>query len=76
MPGAVPITSTYALANATLPYVTRIADVGVHAALAADPGFAAGLNVTSGRVTEPSVAREQGLEWTAPEEALTIAAAH
>jgi alanine dehydrogenase len=74
MPGAVPITSTYALTNATLPYVTRIADVGVQAALAADPGFAAGLNVASGRVTEPSVAREQGLEWVAPEEALAISA--
>jgi len=70
MPGAVPITSTRALTNATLPYLLELADRGVPAALAADPGFAAGLNVAAGRVTEESVARDQGLEWTPPAVAL------
>ena len=46
MPGAVPITSTQALTNATLPYVLRLADQGAAAALAADPGFAAGLSTS------------------------------
>jgi alanine dehydrogenase len=63
MPGAVPITSTQALTNATLPYVLRLADAGA-AALVADPGFAAGLNVAAGRVTHESIAADQGLEWT------------
>jgi len=71
MPGAVPITSTGALTNATLPYLLELAEHGPRAALAADPGLAAGLNVASGRVTERSVAAEQGLEWTPPERALS-----
>ena len=75
MPGAVPVTSTYALANATLPYIVRLADEGASAALAADPGFAAGLNVAAGRVTHESVARDQGVEWTPPREALELAGA-
>ena len=70
MPGAVPITSTSALTNATLPYLLELVDRGVPAALGADPGFAAGLNVAAGRVTEESVARDQGLEWTPPALAL------
>ena len=49
MPGAVPITSTFALTNATMPYVVKLADEGVHAALARDPGFLAGLNVAGGQ---------------------------
>ena len=48
MPGAVPQTSTYALNNATLPYVMSLADLGFQAALARDPGFAMGLNVHAG----------------------------
>jgi len=75
MPGAVPITSTYALTNATMPYVVRLADEGVHAALGTDPGFMDGLNVAAGKVTYAPVARDQGLEFTAPEEALTAVAA-
>jgi alanine dehydrogenase len=55
MPGATPITSTYALTNATLPYVLRLADEGL-AALDADPGFAAGLNVRDGEITYARVA--------------------
>jgi len=55
MPGAVPITSTGALTNSTLPYLLRLADDGV-TALDADPGFAAGLNVSGGEVTYGPVA--------------------
>ena len=70
MPGAVPVTSTWALTNATMPYLVRLADQGVHRALGADAGFMAGLNVAAGRVTYAPVARDQGLEYTAPEDAL------
>jgi alanine dehydrogenase len=55
MPGAVPVTSTRALTNATLPYVLRLA-AGVDEALAADPGLAAGLNVADGEIRNASVA--------------------
>ena len=70
MPGAVPITSTYALTNATMPYVVRLADEGVHRALASDPGFMAGLNVAAGKLTYEPVARDQGLEHTPAHDAL------
>jgi alanine dehydrogenase len=56
MPGAVPATSTRALTNATLPYVLRLASMGVDAALAADPGFALGLNVRGGEIPYAPVA--------------------
>jgi alanine dehydrogenase len=56
MPGAVPITSTYALTNATLPYALALADHGVDAALARDPGLALGLNVRGGEITYAAVA--------------------
>jgi alanine dehydrogenase len=75
MPGAVPITSTYALTNATMPYVLRLADQGAGRALAADPGFMAGLNVAAGEVTYEPVARDQGLTFTPPAEALGRVAA-
>jgi alanine dehydrogenase len=75
MPGAVPITSTSALTNATMPYVLAIADHGARAALAADPGLLAGLNVAAGKLTEAAVAADQGLEWTAPTEALELVGA-
>jgi alanine dehydrogenase len=75
MPGAVPITSTYALTNATMPYVVRLASEGVHRALAADPGFMRGLNVAAGQLTYEPVARDQGLEFVPPEEALQAVAA-
>ena len=70
MPGAVPITSTWALTNATMPYVLRLAEEGPARALVADPGFLQGLNVCGGRVTYEPVARDQGLEFTPPAEAL------
>jgi alanine dehydrogenase len=57
MPGAVPITSTYALTNATLPYVIALADHGVQKALARDPGLAMGLNVSDGEITYRAVAQ-------------------
>jgi alanine dehydrogenase len=56
MPGAAPLTSTYALGAATTPYVLALADKGVERALADDPGFAAGLNVAGGRIVHPAVA--------------------
>lgn len=61
MPGAVPRTSTFALTNATLPYIKALADLGLEKAFAADPGFARGLNVQSGRITHEAVARDLGL---------------
>ena len=65
-----PITSTYALTNSTMPYVLKLAAQGPAAALGADPGFLAGLNVCGGRLTYEPVARDQRLEWTDPMEAL------
>jgi alanine dehydrogenase len=56
MPGAVPITSTYALTNATLPYVIELAERGVAEALEHDPGLRMGLNVQAGEITHPAVA--------------------
>jgi alanine dehydrogenase len=61
MPGAAPITSTYALGGATAPYVLKLAAQGVDAALASDPGFAAGLNVRAGKLTCRPVAESLGL---------------
>jgi alanine dehydrogenase len=72
MPGAVPITSTYALTNATMPYVVKLADRGALRALADDPGFMRGLNVAAGRLTYEPVARDQGLDYTPPQEALAV----
>jgi len=64
MPGAVPITSTKALTNATLPYVEAIAEHGLMEAVALDPGLAPGLNVLDGKVTYEAVAEAHGLEYT------------
>ncbi|HVV89796.1 MAG TPA: alanine dehydrogenase [Solirubrobacterales bacterium] len=74
MPGAVPVTSTRALTNATLPYVVQLAD-GVEDALRADPGFLGGLSVRAGRLTDKAVADDQGRDWTPPEEALAVPSA-
>jgi alanine dehydrogenase len=63
MPGAVPRTSTFALTNATLPYVRSLADHGWRGALARDPGFAAGLNVHEGAITHEAVARDLGMDY-------------
>jgi alanine dehydrogenase len=64
MPGAVPITSTYALTNATLPYVLALADLGVTEAIAKDPGLRPGVNVAGGRVTHAAVAEGTGIAFT------------
>lgn len=60
MPGAVPLTSTLALNNATLPYLRALADKGWRRALGDDPGFAMGLNVCAGQITHPAVAAALG----------------
>ena len=70
MPGAVPVTSTHALSNATLPYVLALADKGVRAAIADDPGLRLGVNVAGGVATLPAVARSIGRETVTPEKAL------
>ena len=70
MPGAVPHTSTYALNNATLPFVLALADKGAAAALAADQHLMDGLNVYQGHVTEPAVAAALGYEYVTPAQAL------
>jgi alanine dehydrogenase len=63
MPGAVPITSTKALTNATLPYVEAIADFGLAEAVARDPALARGVNVLDGKVTYEAVADAHGLDY-------------
>jgi alanine dehydrogenase len=70
MPGAVPNTSTYALTNATLPYVVELADHGWQAALAADPALALGLNTHEGQLTNAPVAAAHGYEAVTVESAL------
>jgi alanine dehydrogenase len=61
MPGAVPRTSTFALTNATLPYVKALADYGWKSALAKDAGLAHGLNVHAGQLTHEAVASALGV---------------
>ncbi|HZQ66612.1 MAG TPA: alanine dehydrogenase [Gaiellaceae bacterium] len=63
MPGAVPITSTKALTNATLPYVEAIANQGLAGAVAHDPALARGVNVLGGNVTYEAVAEAHGLDY-------------
>ncbi|MFC5929049.1 alanine dehydrogenase [Cryobacterium melibiosiphilum] len=63
MPGAVPATSTYALTNATLPYVRMIANLGWHAALRADAALALGLNVVDGALASSPVAQAHDLPF-------------
>jgi alanine dehydrogenase len=75
MPGAVPVTSTWALTNATMPYILKLADQGALRALSSDPGFMRGLNVAGGKVTYEPVAKDQGLDFTPPAEALQAVAA-
>jgi len=70
MPGAVPITSTFALTNATMPYVVHLADVGVAQAAKQNPGLVPGVNVVAGKVTYRPVAEATGHEYTPLFEAL------
>ncbi len=65
MPGAVPRTSTYALNNATQPYIARLASMGVNAAIRMDVALAKGVNTCRGRLTYRAVAEAFDLEYTA-----------
>ena len=74
MPGGVPITSTKALTNATLPYVEAIANHGLRAAVAADPALAKGVNAIEGKLTYEAVAEAHGLDYTPLDDVLPLSA--
>ncbi len=63
MPGAVGRTSTFALTNATMPYVLRLAGMGYRKATAADPGLAEGVDIHLGQITNQAVADVFGMEY-------------
>jgi alanine dehydrogenase len=71
MPGAVARTSTFALNNATLPFVLALADKGWRRALGDNPHLAHGLNIDAGKVTYAAVAQDLGFEYTPAEKALS-----
>jgi len=73
MPGAVPRTSTYALTNATVPFVKSLANLGWREALTRDPHLANGLNVHSGHVNHEAVARDLGYDYLSAADALKTA---
>ena len=73
MPGAVPVTSTKALTNATLPYVEAIANNGLREAIAQDPALALGVNVVDGKITYEAVADAHGLEYSPLDDVLPLA---
>ncbi|HEY5099681.1 MAG TPA: alanine dehydrogenase [Gaiellaceae bacterium] len=75
MPGGVPITSTKALTNATLPYVEEIADNGLARAVARDRSLARGVNVVEGKIVYEAVAEAHDLEFTPLEDVLPLAPA-
>jgi alanine dehydrogenase len=66
VPGAVPHTSTYALTNATLPYLVELAGLGVAGAVGRDPALAHGVTTVGGRLTNPAVAQALGHEVVDP----------
>ena len=70
MPGAVPVTSTYALTNATMPYVLHLATAGVTRAIAESRGLRLGVNVAGGQVAYQPVAEAVGVPYVPVEEAL------
>ena len=72
MPGAVPITSTFALTNVTLPYVEAIADLGVREAIARDPALASGVNAIDGKLTYEAVAEAHNLDYSPLDEVLPL----
>jgi alanine dehydrogenase len=74
MPGAVPITSTKALTNATLPYVEAIAEHGLAEAVARDPELARGVNVLDGQITYEAVADAHGLDYRPLDDVLPLSA--
>jgi alanine dehydrogenase len=73
MPGAVPVTSTKALTNVTLPYVEAIADHGLPEAVARDRSLARGVNVLGGEITYEAVAEAHGLDYRPLSEVLPVA---
>ena len=73
MPGGVPVTSTKALTNATLPYVESIADHGLAEAVVLDPSLGSGVNVLEGKVTHEAVAEAHGLDFTPLADVLPLA---
>jgi alanine dehydrogenase len=74
MPGAVPVTSTKALTNATLPYVEAIANNGLRAAVEHDSALATGVNVIDGKLTYEAVAEAHGLDFTPLRDVLPLSA--
>src|SRR5258705_5956046 len=64
MPGGVPVTSTKALTNATLPYLEAIADHGLAAAVSSDPSLGRGVNVLDGKITYEAVAEAERIDVT------------
>ena len=72
MPGAVPVTSTFALTNVTLPYVEAIAEHGLREAVARDQALARGVNVLDGKLTYEAVAEAHGLEFAPLEQVLPL----
>jgi alanine dehydrogenase len=75
MPGGVPITSTKALTNATLPYVEAIAEHGLANAVARDRSLARGVNVLDGKITYEPVAEAHDLDYSPLEDVLPLARA-
>ncbi len=70
MPGAVPITSTYALTNATMPYVLSLAKRGLRGAIEDSPGLRMGVNVAGGSVTYQPVSEAIGVPYVPADDAL------
>ena len=64
MPGAVPVASTYALTNATMPYTLALANFGWENAIAKDPSLAKGLNISGGKVRYQAVAQAHAYEFS------------
>jgi len=75
MPGAVPITSTRALTNVTLPYVEQLADLGTIGAVTANSELARGVNTIAGRLTYEAVADAHGMDYTPLDDALAAGVA-
>jgi alanine dehydrogenase len=63
MPAAVPHTSTFALTNATFPYLLELAKNGLERACTKFPALSAGVNTYHGQITHPGVAQSQGRQW-------------
>jgi alanine dehydrogenase len=64
MPGAMPVTSTIALTNVTLPYVLKIADQGLEEAARKDSSIMTGINIIDGKITYRAVAEAFDMEYT------------